>query len=68
MTTELLNHLEERRKVPRGRKKCFGVCERQRELQLSYQKQGWFLSHLEVPVGQTEMLWFLFKMLLYLGN
>lgn len=30
--------------------------------------EGCSLSHWEVPVGQTEMLWFPFKMLLYLGN
>lgn len=61
MTTELLNHLEE--SAPREKEMLW-----QRELELSYQKQGWVLSHLEVPVGQTAMLWFLFKMLLYLGN
>lgn len=31
-------------------------------------RQGCSLSHWEVPVGQTEMLWFPFKMLLYLGD
>lgn len=68
VTTQLSNYLEERKKMPWGREKCFGSWKWQLLFSGAVKSQGCSLSHWEVPVGQTEMLWFLFKMLLYLGN
>lgn len=70
VTTQLLNYLEERRKMPWGREKknALALGSGTQTFSGAVKRSGCSLSRREVPVGQTEMLWFLFKMLLHLGK
>lgn len=70
MTTHLSNYLEEKGgKCLEGEKNAFalGKSGSHPSVELSEAKAA-LRPHWEAPVGQTEMLWFPFKMLLYLGN
>lgn len=68
VTTQLLNYLEEGRKMPGGRAKWFGFGSGSQTFSGAVKIQSCSSSHWEVPAGQTEPLWFSFKMPLLIGN